>query len=121
MITLIIYLRSKRHFSKLAIERSIFNKIKGVYNEHTVRIILNNKMIKAHLCEVENKAGVLTITAYIQHVRGHLITLEKGKEKKTQIVKKNLIFHRGMIVQLEKSKKIWGQIIKSTRWPDIKS
>lgn len=84
MITLIIYLRSKRHFSKLAIERSILNKIKGVYNKYTVRIILNNKMIKALLCEVENKAGILTITTYIQHVSGHLIISKKkkGKEKK---------------------------------------
>lgn len=84
MITLIIYLRLKRHLSKLAIERSIFNKIKGVSDKHTVRIILNNKMIKALLCEAENKAGgILTIMTYIHHVSGHLITLKKkGKEKK---------------------------------------
>lgn len=93
MITLIIYLRLKRHFSKLAIERSIFNKIKGVCNKHTVRIILNNKMIKALLCEVENKAeGIFTTTTYI-HVSGHLITLKKRqrKEKNTEIVKEKKI------------------------------
>lgn len=77
MITLIIYLRLKRHLSKLAIERSILNKIKGVSDKHTVRIILNNKMIKALLCEAENKAGgILTITTSIHHVSGHLITLK---------------------------------------------